>query len=128
MPSETGSIHELLKALVWLSALNTPSPAAALAFSKQAAPEADALIGRSILFNWGSIGWHLGVLQRRIYDGRTKRSGEQCNFYIYYEVDDEEVPTALRLEEYGVDEECGWVLLEALPADGVHGDEAAGEV
>ena len=60
------------------------------------------------------------VLQRRAaclrgsrVDGRTKRSGEQCNFYIFYEVDDEEVPTALRLEEYGVDEECGWVLLEA---------------
>ena len=48
-----------------------------------------------------------------VFDSRTKRSGEQCNFYIFYEVDDEEVPTALRLEEYGVDEECGWVLLEA---------------
>ena len=49
---------------------------------------------------------------------QTKRSGEQCNFYIFYEVDDEEVPTALRLEEYGVDAECGWVLLEAAPAEG----------
>ena len=29
-------------------------------------------------------------------DGRIKRSGEQCNFYIYYEVDHDEVPTALR--------------------------------
>ena len=43
------------------------------------------------------------VLQRRAaclrgsrVDGRT-RSGEQCNFYIFYEVDDEEAPTALRL-------------------------------
>ena len=39
--------------------------------------------------------------------------GEQFNFYIYYEVDDDEVPTALRLEEYNIEREGGWVLLEA---------------
>ena len=87
---------------------------AGCAFSKQAAPEADALVGRSILYNWPVIGWYPGVLQRRITDGRIKRSGEQCNFFVYYEVDDDEVPTALRLEEYGAAEEFGsWVLLEA---------------
>ena len=41
--------------------------------------------------------------------------GEQCNFYIYYEVDDEEVPTALRLDEYEDEAEYGWVLLAATP-------------
>ena len=45
-------------------------------------------------------------------DKRIKRSNAQCNFYVYYEVDDDEVPTALRLEEYGNDEECRWLLLE----------------
>ena len=54
---------------------------------------------------------------RRVFDGRTKRSasGEQCNFYIFYEVDDEEVPTGLRLDEYGAEDEFGsWVLLEEV--------------
>ena len=37
----------------------------------------------------------------------------QCNFYVWYEVDDEEQPTALRLEEYDGHDECAWVLLEA---------------
>ena len=37
----------------------------------------------------------------------------QVNFKVYYEVDDEEVPTALGLEEYGREDEFGWVLLEA---------------
>ena len=37
----------------------------------------------------------------------------QCNFYVYYEIDDDEVPTALGLEDYGSNEEGGWVLLEA---------------
>ena len=37
----------------------------------------------------------------------------QCNFYVWYEVDDEEQPTALRLEEYDGNDECSWVLLEA---------------
>jgi hypothetical protein len=91
----------------------SPPTLAALAFSKQAAADADALIGKSILFHWPVIGWYAGVLQRRCTDGRIKRSGEQCNFYIYYEVDDDEVPTALRLEEYDIDDEGGWVLLEA---------------
>ena len=35
-------------------------------------------------------------------DGRApiKRSAEHCNFYVYYQVHDNEVPTALLLEEY----------------------------
>ena len=84
---------------------------------------ADALVGRSILFNWPVIGWHPGVLQRRVTDGRIKRNGDACNFYVFYEVDDDEVPTALRLEEYGgeEDEEYGsWVLLE--PTAGAGGE------
>ena len=54
----------------------------------------------------------------RVFDGRTKRGGQQCNFYIHYEVDDDEVPTVLPLEAYGIDEECGWWLLEETGANG----------
>ena len=37
-------------------------------------------------------------LPRRVMDGRIKRSSKCCNFYIYYEVDDDEVPSALSLD------------------------------
>ena len=47
---------------------------------------------------------------RRVTDKRVKRGawrgGQQCNFYIYYEVDD---------EEYEDEAEYGWVLLAAAP-------------
>ena len=71
----------------------SPPSVAALAFSKNASEAADSLIGSSILFHWPVIGWHQGSLQRRNFDGRIKRSGESCNFYVYYEVDDDEVVT-----------------------------------
>jgi hypothetical protein len=48
---------------------------------------------------------------------RIKRGGQQCNFYVYYEVDDDEVPTVLPLDTYGIDEECGWWLLEETGAN-----------
>ena len=76
-------------------------------------------VGRSILFHWGwgSIGWHMGTLTRRNYDGRSKRGGKNTNFYVHYEVDDDEVATVLSLEDYGGDDECSWLLLEpAAPA------------
>ena len=43
-----------------------------------------------ILYNWNVIGWQRGIIQRRVYDGRIKRTNMQCNFYLWYEVDDEE--------------------------------------
>ena len=67
-------------------------------------------------------------MQRRVTDKRVKRGGEQCNFYIYYEVDDEEVPTALRLQEYEDEAEYGWVLLAAAPEAAGAGAGAAGPV
>jgi hypothetical protein len=56
--------------------------------------------------------------------------GEQCNFFVYYEVDDDEVPTALRLDEYGIEGEGGWVLLEAaaVEADAADAEVAEAEV
>jgi len=38
------------------------------------------------------------------------------NFNIFYEIDGEEVGSVLRADEYGVDEDFSWVLLE--PAEG----------
>ena len=38
------------------------------------------------------------------------------NFNIYYKIDEEEVSTALRGDEYGGDEDFSWVLLEASEA------------
>ena len=55
-------------------------------------------------------------MTRRVHDGRCKRGGEQCNFYVYYQVDDDEVPSVLSLDEYGSEEEGGWLLLEAVGA------------
>ena len=95
----------------------TPPTNEALTFSKQPVAEAEALVGRSILYNWPCIGWYPGVLQRRVMDGgRIKRSSKSCNFYIYYKVDDDEVPSVLSLDEYGSEEEGGWLLLEAVGA------------
>ena len=34
--------------------------------------------------------------------------------YIYYEIDDDEVCSVLRLDEYGGDEDFSWVMLEAV--------------
>ena len=49
-------------------------------------------------------------------DARAYRKidGERVNvnFSIYYEIDDNVVPTVLRLEEYGGQEESSWVMLE----------------
>ena len=38
-------------------------------------------------------------------DGRIKRGGKTTIFYVHYEVDDDEVATALSLNEYGGDDE-----------------------
>ena len=42
-----------------------------------------------------------------------------CNFFVYYEIDDDEVPSALSLDDYGSDADGGWVLLEAVAEGGV---------
>mmetsp|Transcript_30488 Transcript_30488/g.68795 ORF Transcript_30488/g.68795 Transcript_30488/m.68795 type:complete len:85 (-) Transcript_30488:1292-1546(-) len=45
-------------------------------------------------------------------------SREKINFYVYYEVDDDEVKTLLRAECYDGDDEGSWVLLESDPGRG----------
>ena len=44
----------------------------------------------------------------------SKRGGKATNFYVYYEVDDDEVPTALDLGDYNGDDDGSWLLLEAV--------------
>lgn len=34
------------------------------------------------------------------------------NFYVFYEIDDEEPATVLALDKYDGDEMCAWVLLD----------------
>ena len=90
-----------------------------------AAPRPDAPFLTSCLGNCSAPST---LRTRRVTDRRVKRGGQQCNFYIYYKVDDEEVPTALRLEEYEDEAEYGWVLLAAAPEAAGAGAGAAGPV
>ena len=48
----------------------------------------------------------------KLADGSTAKK----NFNIFYEIDGEEVGSVLRADEYGVDEDFSWVLLEAVAA------------
>ena len=88
-----------------------------LAFSKEASA-ADELVGRSILYNWPVVGWCVGTIKARNTDGRITKmidtQREKVNFYIYYEIDGEEVKTVLRSAEHGGDEDGAWVLLESV--------------
>ena len=68
----------------------------------------------------GTIHLHPAYIQRRVFDGRTKRGGQQCNFYIHYEVDEDEVPTVLQpslLAAYGGEDEGCWVLLDSVASE-----------
>ena len=48
------------------------------------------------------------TLAQKLADGSSAKK----NFNIYYELDGEEVGTALRAYEYGGDEDFSWVMLE----------------
>ena len=45
---------------------------------------------------------------------RARAYHPSANFYVYYEVDDDEVPTALDLGDYNGDDDGSWLLLEAV--------------
>ena len=50
-------------------------------------------------------------------DGRrTVEKGKPANFFVYYEIDEDEVKTVLRADEYDGDGDGSWVLLEATGA------------
>ena len=44
----------------------------------------------------------------------SSATSTHASTYIHYEVDDEEVATALQLAEYGGEDESSWVLLEPV--------------
>jgi hypothetical protein len=107
-----------------------PSPPSAemLAFSKDASP-ADALVGRSILFNWPVVGWCVGVIKERNTDGRYSKkladgTTTKQNFRIYYEIDGETIGSVLRADEYSGSDEFAWVLLEKQGGEVQGGEEA----
>ena len=72
--------------------------------------------------SWVGGGWSLRFLARRCLgeitranrDGRrTIEKGEPANFFVYYEIDDDESKHNLQLAEHGHQEvPNAWVLLE----------------
>ena len=59
-------------------------------------------------------GWCLGEITRANRDARrTIEKGEPANFFVYYEIDDDESKHNLQLAEHGHQEvPNAWVLLE----------------
>ena len=101
----------------------TSPSTAALAFTKEASPEADQLVSSSVLFKWPVVGWCVGKITRRNTDARFSTRLEdgtspKKNFFIYYEMDDEEVNTYLCANWYGGDDDGSWVLLEPVEGAG----------
>ena len=93
-----------------------PPSAEQLAFSKEKEAPGDALVGKSILYNWPVVGWCVGQVVERNTDGRSFKTidGERVkvNFLIFYEIDQQTVKTVLRLDDY----DSEWVLLASLEA------------
>jgi hypothetical protein len=105
----------------WLILATAPGDAA-LQFSKDDSQAADALVGRKLLYNWTAVGWCVGSITRRNKDGRRKVDGKIANFYVHYEIDDEEATHVLEVSMYAHSAGTGaaaepnqWVLLEQLP-------------
>ena len=98
--------------------LRTQSPAAEpqvlSRFLRSRTAEAEVLSDRTILFNWEAAGWCLGEITRANRDARrTIEKGEPANFFVYYEIDDDESKHNLQLAEHGHQEvPNAWVLLE----------------
>lgn len=89
-----------------------PPPTAEQLEFKNAASQ--SLVGKCILFNWATAGWCLGEITRTNIDGRRiVEKGVPANFFVYYEIDEDESKHKLDLEEHGHQEVPGaWVLLE----------------
>ena len=62
----------------------------------------------SSCFAWAGEGAGIQTKTQKLADGSSAKK----NFNIYYELDGEEVGTALRADEYGGDEDFSWVMLE----------------
>ena len=59
----------------------------------------------------------MGTITKRNFDGRHKMDGATANFYVHYQVDDDEVATVLSLDEYDGDDEASWLLLESVATE-----------
>ena len=78
--------------------LAPPPSAAQLEFKNAAAQQ---LVGKFILFNWAAAGWCLGEITRTNNDGRhIVEKGAPVNYFVYYEIDDDESKHRLDLEEH----------------------------
>ena len=75
-------------------------------------PAQQTLVGRSILFCWSSVGWHVGLIKEANGDRRRKMDGEVINFFVHYEIDDNTSAHVLALATYGGEDTGSWVLLE----------------
>ena len=71
----------------------------------------------------------MGTITRRNMDARRKIDGKILNFYVHYEIDDEEASHVLEVDTYAAGPVSGapaaapaasdhWVLLEALQPAG----------
>jgi len=81
----------------------------------------NALVGMAICFNWTAVGWCVGEVVRANSDRRRKIDGGVVNYYVHYEIDDEEAEHVLELGGYGKE----WVLVResAEDAPAAAGDE-----
>ena len=75
------------------------------------------------------MGWCAGHIMERNTDARFYKTIEgvrtKVNFLIYYEIDGQSVKTALRLDDYGGDDDASWLLLDP-DRDGDAGSSGAG--
>jgi len=70
-------------------------------------------VGKFILFNWAAAGWCLGEITRTNTDARRTIDQAPANFFVYYEINDDESKHNLDLDMHGHQEVLGaWVLLE----------------
>ena len=86
----------------------SPPTAEQLTFKHQSAAQ---LVGKHILFNWAAAGWCFGEITRANTDGRrVVAQGVPANFFVFYEIDDDESKHALSLRDYGHNGSQGEVL------------------
>ena len=65
-------------------------------------------------FNWTAVGWCAGEVVRANSDRRHKIDGGVVNYYVHYEIDDEEAAEhVLELGGYGKE----WVLVQESAED-----------
>ena len=78
--------------------------------------EQEQLVGRSLLYNWPSVGWCVGVVTQANTDKRKtiKIDGKpaMANFFVHYGIDGNTSKHVLELEQYGGEDLGCWVLLK----------------